>query len=472
MDDESSIDHAGEGGAPAANDDDTDTFSGGTLSLIPSARRLLQAVFYVVCFYVAVAILARAASLLPEETAILATDFVPLLSLVLATIIPTLLGERLSIPIPSENLFVMGAAQKVFLFCAAVSAFLLFLVAEEVASEGFYGVLVCAPFLSTSIFVLSMATGASATTAIGWQLAFIPVLIVAPIAGLLPVSNSKDAVASLLWGWLLAGGFSLFILNRSCEKRLRREGAERGLLGVRIGHLLKLPRADQSVAADSSIEEPPSAEFRFSCDHCGQRISSEIDVSGELVECPSCSRSFRVPRLEMPQATDETAGNTPKSFKRKAILGAVSSLALLLAIALIFGRPPSYEREFLDTLSEAQAAADRALEKWREDILAYEDWPYGEPWTSMTQVEKDEQFEVYSKNMHEFAGIVSDYKTSISDLFEYSDRVFERHPDARQHFYSLVGAFPSFDSMKGNEPYQEMLNRLIKCQTLRRSLTK
>lgn len=52
-----------------------------------------------------------------------------------------------------------------------------------------------------------------------------------------------------------------------------------------------------------------SAELKFTCPYCFQRISSEDDVSGQMVECPSCSHHFTATHDQIPSAA---ISNPPK----------------------------------------------------------------------------------------------------------------------------------------------------------------
>lgn len=40
----------------------------------------------------------------------------------------------------------------------------------------------------------------------------------------------------------------------------------------------------------------PPAELRFACPHCGRHLSALSDISGELIECPACTLTLRIPK--------------------------------------------------------------------------------------------------------------------------------------------------------------------------------
>jgi hypothetical protein len=63
--------------------------------------------------------------------------------------------------------------------------------------------------------------------------------------------------------------------------------------------------------------------FKFSCSHCGQRISYASDLTGETVDCPACKRSFLVSLDPTPFETLPKASNPhrPRAFGGKGAEG-------------------------------------------------------------------------------------------------------------------------------------------------------
>lgn len=103
-----------------------------------------------------------------------------------------------------------------------------------------------------------------------------------------------------------------------------------------------------------------SRVVKFSCPHCGQRISTAERDVGITGECPACKRTFTVPGLgegAVLVLAPEEVGGARRGRSRLSL--ALLAVLLLLAGAVAFGGKWLWQRE---ALAEAEVAADRAME--------------------------------------------------------------------------------------------------------------